>query len=116
MIKGRVVHGRGIGANLGYPTANILPEEEPRLESGVYVAKVRIGNREHPGVLVVGAIADVVPYSLEVHVLHFTGDLYGQELAVEVFEKVSGLEWFDNDEQLVAKIQADIAKVREILK
>ncbi len=116
MIKGRVIHGRGIGANLGYPTANILPEEESRLESGVYAANVRIGHKRHRAVFVVGAIADVFPYSLEAHLLDFTGDLYGQALVVEVFEKVSGLERFDSDKELIVKIQADIAKAREILK
>ncbi len=112
-FAGRVVHGRGIGTNLGYPTANILPEEAAVLDPGVYAVILQYDRQQYHGVLVVGAIPDVLPPSLEVHIFDFSGDLYRQELSVEVIEQVSELERFDAEEELLVKIESDIAKVRE---
>jgi riboflavin kinase/FMN adenylyltransferase len=111
-LTGTVIRGAGAGRQLGMPTANLAvhPEKLVPLE-GIYV--VRADGR--PSVMHIGprpSIPGAEP-SLEVHILDFSGDLYGQVLTVEFLERIRGIEKFDSMDELAAAMQADAASARE---
>lgn len=100
ILRGKVISGRGVGAELGYPTANIKCKDCPA--SGVYAARVNVDGTKYKS-------AAVAQNSLvEVLLFEFEGDLYSKELEVEILKKVSEIEKFDNQKDLIKKIKADI--------
>ena len=110
-LDGTVVAGHQRGGTLGFPTANLLLEPDhacPRY--GIYAgsarghrAAVSIGTNPHYG----GTERRVEPYLLD-----FDGDLYGQRLVVELWERLRDEEAFDSEEALVAQIAADVEATR----
>lgn len=110
-LDGTVVAGDQRGGTLGYPTANLLLEPElacPRL--GIYAgfarghrAAVSIGTNPHYG----GTERRIEPYLLD-----FDGDLYGQRLLVELWERLRDEEVFETEDALVAQIADDVEATR----
>ncbi|MFH2136353.1 MAG: riboflavin kinase, partial [Patescibacteria group bacterium] len=76
LIKGKVKGGKGIGKTLGYPTANIDCNLD--LEDGVFYSLARPEKDWLSAVLIKG----VIPNGVEVHLLDWSGDLYGKEIEV----------------------------------
>ncbi len=110
-LDGIVVAGDQRGGTLGYPTANLRMEPGlacPRY--GIYAgaaldhrAAVSIGTNPHYG----GTERRIEPYLLD-----FEGDLYGQRLVVEVWERLRDEEVFESEEALVAQIARDVDATR----
>jgi len=110
-LDGTVVAGDQRGGTLGYPTANLLLEPElacPRF--GIYAgsarghrAAVSIGTNPHYG----GTERRIEPYLLD-----FDGDLYGQRLLVELWERLRDEQIFETEDALVAQIADDVAATR----
>lgn len=112
--RGTVVHGDGRGKELGYPTANVVPDERlVRPDKGVYAcladgvpAAVNIGIRPQfetgRGVLI------------EAYLIDFEGDLYGRELAIDFLERMRGERLFASVEALVEQIDRDVEAARAI--
>ncbi len=116
-LHGPVVHGAGRGRALGVPTANVLCREECLPAPGVYAAWVRVGSRRVAAALNIGPNPTFGPgeLSVEAHLLDFTGDLYGREVAVEPVRRIRGEIAFRSVEDLVAHIHRDVARIRELL-
>ncbi|MGO9393594.1 MAG: riboflavin kinase, partial [Desulfobaccales bacterium] len=117
-MEGQVVRGKGRGAKLlGVPTANIRPRNELLPASGIYAVRVRRGAAILPGVANIGTCPtfDGCASSLEVHLLDFDGDLYGEELGVDFVARLREERRFPSVEALAAQIHADIAAARKIL-
>jgi len=121
-LSGRVVHGDGRGHALGVPTANLSRVQELLPPHGVYACLV---DRVEPGAIA-GALGGGVlnvgvrptmdaGFSLEVHVLDFTGDLYGACLRVHLVERLREERRFASLAELSAQIQADILVARRLL-
>lgn len=100
ILRGKVIPGHGLGTKLGYPTANIQCVDCPN--QGVYAARVSMNGVEYK------AAAVARDNLVEVLLFDFKGDLYGQELEVEILKKVSEIKKFDNQDDLIKKIKADI--------
>ncbi len=110
-LDGVVVAGDQRGGTLGYPTANLLIEPGlvcPRY--GIYAgsarehrAAVSIGTNPHYG----GTERRIEPYLLD-----FEGDLYGERLVVEVWERLREEKVFESEESLVAQIARDVELTR----
>nr|MBA3374684.1 bifunctional riboflavin kinase/FMN adenylyltransferase [Actinomycetota bacterium] len=110
-LDGTVVAGDQRGGTLGYPTANL--RMEPGLACpcfGIYAgsarehrAAVSIGTNPHYG----GTERRIEPYLLD-----FEGDLYGQRLVVEIWERLRDEEAFVSEEALVAQIARDVDATR----
>jgi riboflavin kinase/FMN adenylyltransferase len=117
-VAGRVVQGKGRGARLlGVPTANILTPNELLPSSGIYAVRVRQGDAILPGVANLGTCPtfDNAELSLEVHLLEFSGDLYGETLEVQFVTRLREEQRFPSLEALAAQIHADIAAARQAL-
>lgn len=111
-VAGAVQHGRGVGHTLGFPTANIdlsatrkmLPKE------GVYAVKLST----HVGMANLGAAPTfgIDQPTLEVHLLDFHGDLYGQTVNVEFLHRLRDIEHFSTPEALQQQLQKDLEQTR----
>jgi riboflavin kinase/FMN adenylyltransferase len=118
-VVGQVVQGHGRGAKLlGVATANLRPENELLPASGIYAVWVRRGAETLPGVANIGTCPtfDNSALSLEVHLLDFNGDLYGEDLEVEFVGRLREERKFPSIEALAAQIRADIEAARRALK
>lgn len=115
MVRGTVVRGKGEARGLGYPTANIA-HEASGLAAGIFLARALVGTRVIRGVAVVGMWTDEATGhpSLEIHLLDFAGDLYGQTVDVALGEKLRDLMRFDAAEALVARIRKDVEDARAL--
>ncbi len=117
-VVGRVIQGKGRGAKLlGVPTANIRPENELLPATGIYAVRVRLGAETWLGAANIGTCPTFEngEFSLEVHLLDFDGDLYGDTLEVEFAARLREERKFPSLEALTAQIHADIAAARRAL-
>jgi len=117
-VQGRVVQGKGRGAKvLGVPTANLRPDNELLPATGIYAVKVRRGDKTILGAANIGTCPTFEGgvCSLEVHLLDFSGDLYGEELQVEFVARLREERRFPSIEALAAQIKADILAARKAL-
>jgi len=117
-ISGRVVYGQRLGRQLGVPTANVNLHRYRAPLSGVFAVEVRMlgdGDEKITGVANVGVrptVGDLVKPVLEVHLLDWTGDIYGQRIAVEFRQKLRDERKFANLDELVAHIHSDVDVAR----
>lgn len=118
-IAGRVVHGRGMGRNLGFRTANLAVD--PRLQlpaCGVY-ASVAIfpDGHEFPAVTNIGrrpTFDDNGTVSLESHIIGFSGDLYGETIRLRLIRYLRGEKKFDTIAELKNSIATDVAQTMKL--
>lgn len=114
-ICGRVAHGDARGRQLGFPTANIHLHRKSSPLRGVYAVEV-FGLEREPlaGVANLGTRPTVhgVRSQLEVHLLDFSGDLYGRYLHVDFLHKLRDERRFESLDALKAQIGADAAEAR----
>ncbi|QLF93064.1 bifunctional riboflavin kinase/FAD synthetase [Pseudomonas sp. ABC1] len=115
-ITGRVLHGQKLGRQLDAPTANIQLKRCRVPLSGVYMVSVELQGRAWPGVANIGvrpSVAGDGSAHLEVHLLDFSGDLYGRRLTVVFHHKLRDEQRFVSLDALRSAIAADIAAARE---
>ena len=112
-VRGLVVTGEGRGRQLGVPTANLASISTLIPGDGVYVGSVVIDGRPQPAAIHVGAnpTFDETEQKVEVHLLAFDGDLYGQSLVVEFLSRVRETRAFESVDQLREQLSADIEAV-----
>lgn len=116
-IFGTVVKGRGIGRGLGFPTANVEPENELIPAPGVYAARTRINGEKVDSAAFIGerkTFNDPDPV-IESYLLDFDRDLYGQQIEICLVKKVRAVMAFPSKEALIDQIGKDIARIRRIL-
>ncbi len=110
-LTGRVVQGQQIGRTIGFPTANLqIPPDKYLPRTGVYSVQVYGASTEPvAGVMNIGHRPTVKGQSLsvEVYLLNWAGDLYGNLLTVSLIEFVRPEQTFDSLESLKAQITAD---------
>jgi riboflavin kinase/FMN adenylyltransferase len=113
-IAGTVVAGQRRGQTLGFPTANLDHIRTLIPGNGVYAVRAIHGGKVWPAAANVGPNPTFGEKArkVEVHLIGFAGDLYGQELAVEFIEKLRDTQPFANVQELVAQLRADIERAR----
>jgi riboflavin kinase/FMN adenylyltransferase len=118
-IHGTVFHGDKLGRELGWPTANILLGRHVEPARGVYAARVRLASGAIlPGVANIGrrpTLGGDPVTRLEVHLFDWSGDLYGQEIAVALPHFLRPDAAFADLAALTAAIAADAAAARRLL-
>ncbi|HEV7260067.1 MAG TPA: bifunctional riboflavin kinase/FAD synthetase [Bosea sp. (in: a-proteobacteria)] len=116
-VRGVVAHGDKRGRDLGYPTANMHLARDCRLKFGVYAVRMKIDSLWHDGVASFGSrptFDDGAP-RLETFVFDFSDDLYGKQVDVALVEWLRGEEKFDSLDALIAQMDADSLRARDIL-
>jgi riboflavin kinase/FMN adenylyltransferase len=117
-IRGTVVAGKARGRTLGFPTANLRTDALLIPSRGVYAVRVQVERGPwHNGVANLGTrpTFDGHGFLIEVHLLDFSGDLYGNELCVEFIVRLRGEQQFEGAEALRTQIQLDIGLARTAL-
>jgi riboflavin kinase / FMN adenylyltransferase len=115
-ICGKVVLGDKLGRTLGFPTANLDVAGLVLPPNGVYAAVTRHEGRLYRTALNIGirpTVATGRQLRVEAHLLDFDGDLYGQELELEIGEKLRDEKKFGSPAELKEQIARDITTVRE---
>ena len=121
-IFGTVVHGDHRGRTLGFPTANLLPENQATPPEGVYAVEILYEGEQYPGVANLGTRptfqadgSERTHASLEVHFLDCVLDLYGATLEVAFVRRLRGERRFADGAELAEQIRRDVAAARQAL-
>jgi len=120
-VRGTVAQGDRRGRELGFPTANVaVPEEICLPAAGIYAGTFTGADGvERPTAISLGRrptfYTDQRSLLLEAYLLDFSGDLYGQAVAVGFVERIRSEERFDSVEDLVAAMHRDVEAVRRVL-
>ncbi|HET6424640.1 MAG TPA: bifunctional riboflavin kinase/FAD synthetase [Planctomycetaceae bacterium] len=113
-LCGQVVDGAHRGRTLGFPTANLSGVKTVIPAHGVYAGGTAVQGQNFAAAVHIGpnpTFGDATA-KIEVHLLDFTGDLYGVTLSVDLIDHVRAVRRFADLQELQAQIQADIATVR----
>ena len=118
-LRGHVVPGSQRGRLLGMPTANLGVGDDILLPgTGIYAGYARIGSDTHRAAIYIGSRPTFgeTTVVIEAFLLDFQGDIYGQVMTLEFCDRLRGDQRFPNADALVAQMQADVAKAKEILR
>ncbi|HAM11604.1 MAG: riboflavin biosynthesis protein RibF [Bacteroidetes bacterium GWE2_41_25] len=111
-LTGTIVEGKKIGRSIGFPTANIRPEIHKLIPgNGVYAVEVITDDGSYPGMLSIGTNPTINKEngirSIEVNILNFDRDIYGNNLTVIFRKRLRDEFKFDNVEQLAFQMSRD---------
>ncbi|MBM4761803.1 riboflavin kinase [Bacillus sp. B15-48] len=118
VFNGEVVHGRQVGRTIGFPTANlrVSSEEQLNLSKGVYAVNVYHQTKKFNGVMNIGlrpTFKEKKPtLSIEVYILDFEKDIYGEQLMIEIVSFIRDEIRFPSIEQLKQQLKNDIEKAK----
>ena len=114
-ISGRVVEGARLGRQLGFPTANLDLARLALPPNGVYSGLVNLNGKPYRTALNIGFRPTVDSGAqrihVEAHILNFSGDIYGQELEIEIGDKLRDEKKFASPTELREQIARDIAAI-----
>ena len=113
-VTGEVVKGEGRGKSLGYPTLNInYPGNKVQLKHGVYRVECTLDGETYKGVANYGnkPTYENENIQLEVHLVGYSGDLYGKTVTVHFIKFIREIQKFDSDEDLKTQLAADAVYV-----
>lgn len=116
-LEEKIVEGQKLGRQLGYKTANLIyPDNLVEIGRGVY--KVKVGgkclDRIYDGIANYGlrpTVTNTDKATLEVHILGFDKDIYGEEIKVTFIKKIRDEKKFESLEELKTQIQNDIDSI-----
>jgi riboflavin kinase/FMN adenylyltransferase len=116
-VTGLVGTGARRGRTLGFPTANLDRVETILPADGVYAVSVEAAAGQFAGAAHIGPNATFgeKKRAIEVHLIDFDGDLYGQPLSVDFIARVRGTEKFAGVDALVEQMHKDVAEARRIV-
>ena len=119
-LVGLVVHGRGNGDKIGFPTANLdldYPYVLPKI--GVYMGYVNLLNSTYKAIICVSTHPTIMELNkpvIEVHLLYYKGDLYGREIEVEFVDYMRDVMKFDSVDDLRNQLIRDREQAKLALK
>lgn len=111
-FKGNVMHGNKLGRTLGYPTANLWPEEQEQIipAIGIYAIKATHNGTQYSGMLSIGhnpTVTDNRELRIEANLFDFDKDIYGDTLEIFFFKKLRDEHKFDSLEALTQQLHKD---------
>lgn len=121
-LRGTVIEGDRRGRELGFPTANLVPDEQlAKPGHGVYACLADTPARTGAGPLAAAVNIGVRPTFesgrgelIEAYLIDFDGDLYGSELRLRFLERLRGERRFESADALIAAMHDDVARVKAI--
>jgi len=118
-VRGVVVRGDGRGRGLGFPTANLKVSNAGKLipPPGIYAVRGVLRSGTHSGALHLGPRPTFrgSPPTVELHLLDFEGNVYGEEVRVDFVERLREVRPFDSVALLVEQMQEDVEAARAVL-
>lgn len=120
-MLGTVVEGAKRGRTLGFPTANINPDDENKLipRNGVYFVRVNLNDKVYYGVANIGlrpTFNHAIKPITEVFIFDFDRDIYGEKLTLEFLSRLRNEIKFNSKEELENQIKLDVEKAKQKLK
>ncbi len=108
-FDGVVVHGRGVGKALGFPTANVQVDGDKFLPNGVFAGNVVVDGANYRSIINIGAkpTYGIAEQTVEVHIVNFNGNLYGKNLTVTLTKFLRPIVKFDSADQLIQQLKSD---------
>jgi riboflavin kinase / FMN adenylyltransferase len=117
-VTGKVVAGHSRGKRLGFPTANLSLERDFCVPpEGVYAGKAILGTRKYMCAINIGTNPTFHDneVALEVFLIDFEGNIYGEALEIEFHHRLREEIAFDGEEQLVQQMKKDVRKTKSLL-
>ncbi len=113
-VRGTVGRGAERGRTLGFPTANLFDVPTLTPANGVYAALAQLPSHRHAAAVHIGPNPTFgeAARKIEVHILDFTGDLYGQPLEIDFLDRVRDVRRFDSGDELRVQLAHDVTAVR----
>ncbi|MDO9153852.1 MAG: riboflavin biosynthesis protein RibF [Paludibacter sp.] len=120
-FRGKVIGGYEMGRKIGFPTANIEPEDNEKLipAMGVYAVKIVLNHCTYNGMMNIGqrpTMNNGTTMSIEVHIFDFDENIYNQTIEILFFEKIRDEQKFENVDDLIEQLTNDKLKIMEIFK
>jgi riboflavin kinase/FMN adenylyltransferase len=115
-IIGNVINGQKRGRLLGFPTANLLINEN--ISEGIYAAEVLIENKTYKSAAFVGKALTFNEFDikLECYILDFDENIYGKNISVKLYKKIRGNKKFNGEKELIEQMNKDVESVRKFFK
>ena len=117
-LQGKVVTGAGRGVGLGFPTANLEISSERALPpDGVYASRAYINGKTYQSMTNVGKCPTFGggERTVEAYIVDYQGDLYGQELKIDIVARIRDEKKFDTVEELKKQVAEDVRQGKDIL-
>lgn len=119
-LKGKIVKGHQVGRTIGFPTANLSVKDSRKIlpGNGVYAVWAVLSGKRYKGMLSIGnrpTLDDGNNQSIEVYLLDFSGDLYGEEIEVSFVFKIRDNRKFPSLLDLKSQLEQDRQTVSECL-
>lgn len=119
ILVGQVVHGRKLGTQIGFPTANVVPDNPLKMipPDGIYAVLIHIAGSTHKAVMYIGLKPTLGHHerSLEVHIFDFSDDIYDQELMIEFVQFIRADIKFENVKAMTEQIGLDKEQAKLLL-
>ncbi len=117
-ISGKVIEGDKRGRQIGFPTANIKPDSNENIESGVYAVKVNLNNKQFFGMANIGTrptFDNTNQIKIEVHIINFNQNIYGNKIEIDTIEFLREEKKFNDIIQLKEQLKKDKEKIIQIM-
>lgn len=119
-LTGEVIEGKRIGHTIGFPTANLYIEDPQKIipMNGAYAAWAKVGKSWHKAMLNIGTnptVNSMDNVSIEVHLLGFSEDIYGQEITLNFVKRLRSEVKFEGLDQLKNQLRLDKNQAEKIL-
>jgi riboflavin kinase / FMN adenylyltransferase len=115
-VEGRVVRGAERGVTLGFPTANLHPQNRVIPRNGVYVTATLIAGQWRRSVTNIGTrptFESAAATSVETFVMNYSGDLYGDVVRVRFLHRLRDEQKFTSIDELKSQIERDVARAED---
>ncbi len=111
-FSGEVIKGDQRGRQLGFPTANIRPDDENKLLPliGIYAVELRFENNKYYGLMSIGkrpTFYNNGNLTTEVYIIDFNEDIYGKTITVNIVERIRGEEKYSSPDELIEQMKKD---------
>lgn len=120
-LQGTIVGGKQVGRVIGFPTANVLPDEKKKLipGDGVYAVKVSLGDDTFPGMMNIGFRPTISGQnekkSIEVHIFDFSENVYDHRVNISFIDRIRDEKKFENLDRLRDQLEKDKTEALRIL-
>jgi len=118
-LTGSIAHGHHIGTKLGFPTANLVTEDERKIvpATGVYAVRVLVDSHLYDGMMNIGRrpTFDGHQKTLETHVFQMSEDLYGRQMTIYFIDRLRDEQRFESAEALKRQLLLDARQAEELL-